>query len=132
MAVGRKQMEQRTKEQRMNHAEKVKSLIEVYAGAYEESVRQRPPEGAEVNYKATETELHAAIDQMQAEIDRLKEWQERAFRARPNIDMDIEHQARYIQQNLPPLPDGAGDYFLDGDKWVRCNDPGPQERGDKT
>lgn len=32
--------------------------------------------------------------------------------------------ATHIQPSLPPLPEGAGDYFLDGGRWVRCNDSG--------
>jgi hypothetical protein len=69
---------------------------------------------------ASEREANAILTE---EIDRLK-----------SIlgDTPKEKVLTHIQQFLPPLPDGTGDYFLDGDRWVRCKDPGPQARGDKT
>ena len=152
----------------MSHAEKVKKLVAQLASCLTDA--------GHIQY---ERDVNAAIDEMQAEIDRLnnlsnqhlqqalengaranafreeidrlrkgRELRESAqaktlgvgYGVNPRADepqpepqamaeLQKEAQKRavmaHIQQNFPPLPEGAGDYFLDGDRWVRCNDSGP-------
>lgn len=121
----------------MNHAEKVKELIQELARScsllFLDATVMAPPA------KDKKDQVFAAIDEMQAEIDRLvvivKQREAEAIAslsASMVTDAAMKERAviTHIQQNLPPLPEGAGDYFLDGDKWIRCADRGPKERGE--
>lgn len=77
----------------MNHAERVKELAQKFAEAHSHCCSAYDGEHEECSLKwrrEVEAALHAAIAEMQAELDRLREWQEKAFRAFGAIEMHIE------------------------------------------
>ena len=68
---------------------------------------------------ALQTELTAAqakIVALTEEVSRLEIWQQQAFAAHPNIDLDIDSAARMVKgfnvlqpPSNPPLHDGSGE-----------------------
>lgn len=133
------------------HAEKVKTLASNYAFEFATEFDPQKGKDESAGYHKSWTLFTAAIDEMQSEIDRLgqdaaryrwlranPQWlgwdhdfrpdevEREVDKAMAELQKEAQDQvATHMQPSFPPLPEEDGDYFLEGGKWIRCEDSVP-------